>query len=89
MIFRYLLRRRMQRLDKRLFLPAVYKKQVESGAYDRYWKMSEWRAFRMLYFPMSIIREADPRDLRKLQGMIEQTLTEAKEKEKHDSKASA
>ncbi len=79
----------MQRLDKRLFLPAAYKKQVETGAYDRYWKMSEWRAFRILYFPMSVIRKTDPRDLRKLQAMIDQTLAEAKEKEKHDSKASA
>ena len=81
MIFRYLLRRNRQRLDKRLLLPEDYKNSVERGGYDWISKMSEWRAFRHLYFPMSIIREADPQTLLKLQRMAEEALAKAKERE--------
>ena len=88
MIFRWLLRRDRQRLDRRLLLPEDYKNRLENGGYDWISEMSEWRAFRHLYFPMSIIREADPKDLREVQRMIEKVLAEAEQK-KDDSETSA
>ena len=40
---------------------------------------AEWRAFRLLFFPMSVARECDPADLRQLQRMIEKALDETKQ----------
>ena len=88
MIFRYLLRRDHQRLDRRLLLPEDYKDRLENGGYDWISEMSEWRAFRHLFFSMSIIREADPKDLRELQRMIEKVLADT-ERKKDDSETSA
>lgn len=85
MIFRYLLRRRIQSIDRKVMLAVDYQKQVESGAYDRFSRMSEWRAFQHFFFPMSIIREAEPQVLSELQRHIKRVLADAKEKEKHDN----
>jgi hypothetical protein len=79
----------MQRIDESVLLPEDYQKNVESGAYDRFSIMSEWRAFRHLYFPMSIIREAGPEVLSELEQMTRRVLTEAEEKEKHDKNTPA
>ncbi len=84
MIFRYLLRRRIQRIDQKLLRPADYEKNVESGAYNKFCEMTEWRALRHLFFPVSIIREADPQVLAELQRHIKKVLAEAKEKERHE-----
>jgi len=46
--------------------------------------MSEWRALRHLFFPMSIIREADPQVLAEIQRHMRKVLAEAKEKERHE-----
>jgi hypothetical protein len=89
MIFRYLLHRKMQRHFKKLLQSTDYKKWVENGDFDRYWKMSEWQAFRRLFFPMSIIRETDPKHLLHAQRMIEKVLAEAKEKEERNKNSSA
>jgi hypothetical protein len=89
MIFRYLLRRNRQRLDKGLLLPEDYRKMVESDGYDWIFQMSEWRAFRHLYFPMSIVREASPQVLSELEQMTRRVLAEAEEKGKHDKDGSA
>jgi hypothetical protein len=42
MIFRYLLRRNRQSLDRGLLLPGDYKHKLEKGSYDWIPKMSEW-----------------------------------------------
>jgi hypothetical protein len=80
MIFRWLLRRREQKKMKRLALPEAYDRLVASGHWNWISEISEWRAFRQLFFPMSIVREADPKQLRELQKMIEQALQDSERK---------
>jgi hypothetical protein len=70
---------------KRLVLPADYEAMLARGQWDWISKLSEWRAFRHLFFPMSILREADPKDLRELHGMIEQVLADTKKKEDNNN----
>jgi len=79
----------MQRIDESVLLPEDYQKNLESGAYDRFSNLSEWRAFRLLYFPMSIIREASPEVLSELEQMTKRVLAEAEEKAKHEKNTSA
>ena len=88
MIFRWLLRRRSQRRLKGLILPNDYQALVESGHSDWISEMSEWRAFRHLFLPMSIIREADPKHLLELQRVIEKVLADTADK-KDEKESSA
>jgi hypothetical protein len=78
MIFRWLYRRNIRRRWRPL-LPADSVAAMEATADS----MSEWRAFRHLFFPMSVLREANPQDLRQLQRMIEKAVVETEER-KHE-----
>ncbi|MGA2544325.1 MAG: hypothetical protein ABSG78_22465 [Verrucomicrobiota bacterium] len=73
-------------------LPEDYKRNVESGSYDRFARMSELRAFRHLFFPKSVIREfmkSDPQAFSELQHAIKKALSESEDKEKRDKSTSA
>ena len=73
---------------RRLVLPADYQARVTRGHWDWISELSEWRAFRHLFFPMSILRETDPKHLRELQQMIGQVLADTEQK-KDESNTSA
>ena len=70
---------------KRLLMPADYEAMVARGHGDWISELSEWRAFRLLYFPMSILRETDPKHLRELQQMIERVLADTEQKKDENS----
>ena len=76
MIFRWLLRKQSQRRLKRLVLAEAYDSFVANGHWNWISEISEWRAFRLLFFPASVARECDPADLQRLQRMIEKALDE-------------
>jgi len=79
MIFRWLLRRSSQR-DLKRRLPGAYEGLVVNGHWDWISGISEWRAFRILYFPMSVVREIDPQHLQELQKIIGKVLVETEDK---------
>lgn len=81
MIFRWMYRRSVRRRWRRL-LPTESVAAMEATADS----MSEWRAFQRLFFPISMVRQADPQDLLQLQRMIEKVLAETEER-KHETDA--
>jgi len=84
-IFRYLLRRRCQQFDRRFFPPEYCLDKLQSGGYDWITALSEWHAFRRIFFPMSVIHEMDPKHLRELKRILENALEGAPHDEKKSS----
>ena len=80
MIFRWLYRRYIRRRWSQL-LSAESVAAMEATADS----MSEWQAFRHLFFQMSVLPEGDQRRLLQLQRMIEKVLAETEEKKKDET----
>jgi len=87
MIFRYFLRIQSQRLDRKIS-PAYFKHKIENGSYHWISELSEWRAFRVMFFPMSVIREIDPKHLRELHRILGKVLADSDPK-KNEKETSA
>ena len=84
MVFRYLFRRQTERFDRKALPPEYCEEKLRNGGYDYISEMSEWHAFRCLFFPMSVIREMDPRHLRELKRLTEKVLADTESKRDED-----